>query len=282
MNLPPLRDVIAAHKISARKSLGQNFLLDLNLTRRIAREAGIGKGDVVYEVGPGPGGLTRALLDLGAKQVITVETDPRCVAAQHQISEAYPGRHTVHEADALEVDEGSLLEGLGPVKVVANLPFNIASPLIGKWLEAKAWPPWYQSLGLMFQREVAERIVASPGGRDYGRLSVLARWRTEPRKLFDVPPTAFVPPPKVTSSVVSFAVLDTPVASADLKDLQTVLKAAFGQRRKMLRSSLKGLNVRVDSLADQSDVDLSRRAETLNIAEFCCLARAFTRLREAN
>lgn len=282
MSLPPLRDVIAAHQIGARKSLGQNFLLDLNLTRRIAREAGIGEGDVVYEVGPGPGGLTRALLDVGAKYVVTVEKDPRCVAAQREISAAYPGRHTVHEADALAVDEAALLKGFGPVKVVANLPYNIATPLAAKWLEADPWPPWYLSLALMFQREVAERIAASPGGRDYGRLSVLAQWRTAPRKLFDVPASAFVPPPKVTSSIVAFAVLEKPVAAANLDDLQAVIKAAFGQRRKMLRTSLKSLSVPADALGALAGIDLSRRAETLSVEEFCCLARAFSQLRGAN
>lgn len=282
MTLPPLRDVIATHEIGARKSLGQNFLLDLNLTRRIAREAGIREGDVVYEVGPGPGGLTRALLEAGVKHVVTVEKDPRCVAAQLEISAAYPGRHTVYEADALEIDEAALLKGFGPVKVVANLPYNIASPLAAKWLEAEPWPPWYQSLALMFQREVAERIAAGPGSREYGRLSVLAQWRTSPRKLFDVPASAFVPPPKVTSSIVGFTVLDGPVAPASLNDLQTVLKAAFGQRRKMLRSSLKSLSVSADALGEQAGIDLTRRAETLSVVEFCSLARAFSQLRGAN
>lgn len=282
MSLPPLREVIATHQIGARKALGQNFLLDLNLTRRIAREAGIGEGDIVYEVGPGPGGLTRALLDVGAKHVITVEKDPRCVAAQREISAAYPGRHTVHEADALDIDEAVLLKDFGPVKVVANLPYNIASPLAAKWLEAEPWPPWYQSLALMFQREVAERIAAPPGGRAYGRLSVLAQWRTIPRKLFDVPASAFVPPPKVTSSIVGFTVLEEPVAAADLNDLQTVLKAAFGQRRKMLRSSLKSLGIAAEPLSEEAGVDLARRAETLSVKEFCSLARAFSQLRGAN
>ena len=282
MSLPPLRDVIAAHEIGARKSLGQNFLLDLNLTRRIARAAGIQEGDTVYEVGPGPGGLTRALLETGAKRVITVERDPRCVAAQQEISAAYPDRHVVHEADALAFDEAKMLKGMAPIRVVANLPYNIATPLAAKWLEESPWPPWYESLTLMFQREVAERLAAGPGTKEYGRLSVLAQWRTIPKKLFDVPPTAFVPPPKVTSSVVGFTVRAEPVAPAEMADLQAVTKAAFGQRRKMLRSSLKALGAPVDVFAESVGIDLARRAETLSVEEFCALAQALTRYRAAH
>lgn len=274
MALPPLREVIAAHGIGARKSLGQNFLLDLNLTRKIARAAGIGEGDIVYEVGPGPGGLTRALLDEGAAQVFAVEKDPRCLAALAEIGAAYPGRLTVIEGDALDVDEVALFSA-SPVKLVANLPYNVASPLLVKWLSVEAWPPWYVSLTVMFQREVAERIAAPPGGRDYGRLSVLAGWRTTAKRLFDIPPSAFVPPPKVTSSVVQLMPRSEPVAPAELADLQAVVQAAFSQRRKMLRSSLKSLGQPPALLGEATGIALDRRAETLSVEEFCALARAY-------
>lgn len=283
MTLPPLREVIAAHGIGARKSLGQNFLLDLNLTRKIARAAGVGEGDTVYEVGPGPGGLTRALLEQGAAQVFAVEKDPRCLAALAEIAAAYPGRLTVIEGDALEIDEVALfsdrLSGSG-VKVVANLPYNVASPLLVKWLSVAAWPPWYASLTVMFQREVAQRIAAPPGGRDYGRLSVLAGWRSEAKRLFDIPPSAFVPPPKVTSSVVQLIPRPEPVAPAELADLQAVVQAAFSQRRKMLRSSLKSLGPAPALLGEAAGIALDRRAETLSVVEFCALARAFRALSE--
>lgn len=283
MTLPPLREVIAAHGIGARKSLGQNFLLDLNLTRKIARAAGVGEGDTVYEVGPGPGGLTRALLEQGAAQVFAVEKDPRCLAALAEIAAAYPGRLTVIEGDALEIDEVALfsdrLSGSG-VKVVANLPYNVASPLLVKWLSVAAWPPWYASLTVMFQREVAQRIAAPPGGRDYGRLSVLAGWRSEAKRLFDIPPSAFVPPPKVTSSVVQLIPRPEPVAPAELADLQAVVQAAFSQRRKMLRSSLKSLGPPPALLGEAAGIALDRRAETLSVVEFCALARAFRALSE--
>ena len=220
--LPPLREVIAAHGLSAKKTLGQNFILDLNLTRRIAREAGVA-GSIVYEVGPGPGGLTRALLAEGAARVIAVERDQRALPALAQIAQAKPGALEIVEADALEVDERTLLTGLGvwrPVPVVANLPFNVGTALLIKWLTVGKWPPWWSSLTLMFQKEVAKRVCAKPGSEDYGRLSVLAQWRTEPRILFDVSPRAFVPPPKVTSSVLRLEPLTAPRCDADLHDLE--------------------------------------------------------------
>ena len=280
MSLPPLREVIARHGLSARKALGQNFLLDLNLTGRIAREAGVGPDSMVYEVGPGPGGLTRALLDTGTARVIAVERDARCLDALVEIEAAYPGRLQVVQDDALNVDESTLLSGAThPVQVVSNLPYNVSTVLLSKWLETDPWPPWFQSLTLMFQREVADRITAQPGSKAYGRLSVLSQWRTQPRRLFDVPPSAFVPAPKVTSSVVHFKVMDEPVFPADPKALNKVVKAAFGQRRKMLRTSLKPLGVNTLAMLEAADIDPVRRAETLSLREFCALARTFTRSR---
>jgi 16S rRNA (adenine1518-N6/adenine1519-N6)-dimethyltransferase len=261
----------------ARKSLGQNFLLDLNLTGRIAREAGVGPGVTVYEVGPGPGGLTRALLEAGADRVIAVEKDERCLEALADIGAAYPDRLQVIAGDALAVDEAETA-GAEPVRVVANLPYNVATVLLAKWLTTEHWPPWYRSLTLMFQREVADRIAAAPGSKAYGRLSVLAQWRTRPRRLFDVPASAFVPPPKVTSTIVHLDVLPQPVAPAPLDALQAVVQAAFGQRRKMLRASLKSLGVDAAALLAAAGIDPERRAETLSVEEFCALARAFSPL----
>jgi 16S rRNA (adenine1518-N6/adenine1519-N6)-dimethyltransferase len=268
--LPPLRKVIAAHELRAKKSLGQNFLLDLNLTARIARAAGAQEGGVFYEIGPGPGGLTRALLACGAHKVIAVERDARCLAALHQISTAYPGKLEVIAADALEVEERALLPM--PVRVAANLPYNVGTALLLKWLTAERWPPWWESLTLMFQREVAERITAKPGSAHYGRLSVLAGWRTHGKILFDVNRNAFVPPPKVTSSVVQITPLAEPVAPAELQKLETVTAAAFGQRRKMLRQSLKSLGG--EALLESAGIDPTARPEELTVAQFAGLARA--------
>ncbi len=276
--LPPLRDVIAALGLSARKSLGQNFLLDLNLTRRIARTAGPLGNRTVIEVGPGPGGLTRALLAEGAPHVIAIERDSRCRPGLEQIAAAYPGQLTIVDADALEVDERLLLPGTIRAIVVANLPYNVATPLLVKWLTAEPWPPWYESLTLMFQREVAERIVAGPGSKTYGRLSVISQWRTAPKILFDVHPSAFTPAPKVTSSVVHFAVLPHPRGEAEVKSLERVTAAAFGQRRKMLRSSLKSLNIDVDALIAQAGLAATARAEEVDVEGFAKLARAYARL----
>jgi 16S rRNA (adenine1518-N6/adenine1519-N6)-dimethyltransferase len=273
-NLPPLRDVIASLGLSARKSLGQNFLLDLNLTRRIAREAGPLAGQTVLEVGPGPGGLTRALLLEGAAEVIAVERDERCLPALEEISRASGGRLVIHAGDALEVDE-AMLVGSKRVHVVANLPYNVGTPLLIKWLTASPWPPWYLSLTLMFQREVAERIVALPGGASYGRLSVISQWRTKPRILFDVNRSAFTPPPSITSSVVHFDLLPEPRGVADVSALETVTAAAFGQRRKMLRSSLRVLGTFSDAMLADAGIDPTARAEEIPVEGFAGLARAF-------
>jgi 16S rRNA (adenine1518-N6/adenine1519-N6)-dimethyltransferase len=271
-DLPPLREVIRAHGLSARKSLGQNFLLDLNLTGRIARAAGPLAGATVVEVGPGPGGLTRALLSEGAGQVIAIERDERCIAALNEIVAHEPSRLTVIAADALRFDPASALRG-ARARVVANLPYNIATALLVAWLTLEHWPPWYDMLVLMFQREVAERIVAAPGSKHYGRLSVLTQWRTEPRILFDVAPTAFVPPPKVTSSVVKLVPRDAP-ALCDLGALERVTAAAFGQRRKMLRQSLRALGHDPLPLLAAAELPPTGRAEDVPVEGFVRLARA--------
>jgi 16S rRNA (adenine1518-N6/adenine1519-N6)-dimethyltransferase len=265
--------VIRRHGLSAKKSLGQNFLLDLNLTGRIARAAGPLEGVNVVEIGPGPGGLTRALLAEGAQRVIAVERDDRALAALAEIAECYPGRLDVIAGDALDFDPRAQLGG-APARVVANLPYNIATALLVRWLTVEPWPPWYDRLVLMFQREVAERITAAPGSKTYGRLSVLAGWRTQPRMLFDIAPSAFVPPPKVTSSLVEFVPRSAPLA-CDARALQRVTEAAFGQRRKMLRQSLKSLGV--DPLALLSDAGIvpTARAEEIPIEGFVALTRAF-------
>jgi 16S rRNA (adenine1518-N6/adenine1519-N6)-dimethyltransferase len=267
--LPPLRDVIAAHGLNARKSLGQNFLLDFNLTRRIARAAGA-QGHTIYEVGPGPGGLTRALLMEGARKVIAVERDERCLPALAEIATAYPGQLDVISADAMTLDESKLLPP--GTHVAANLPYNVGTALLIKWLSIPQWPPFWASLTLMFQREVAERITAMPGSEHYGRLSVLVAWRSRAKILFDVNRSAFVPPPAVTSSVVRLEPLPAPVAPADIKRLEQVTAAAFGQRRKMLRQSLKPLGG--EALLEKAGVEATARAEELSVAQFAALARA--------
>ena len=270
--LPPLREVIAAYGLSAKKSLGQNFLLDLNLTRRIARAAGPLEDATIYEVGPGPGGLTRALLAEGAAKVVAVERDARCLPALREIAEAYPGRLEIVEADALTLDEFQLF-GHSPVRVAANLPYNIGTALLVKWLTCETWPPFWRSLTLMFQREVAERIVARPGTDAYGRLSVLAQWRAQAKILFDVSPRAFTPPPKVTSAVLRVEPFAEPVAPARLADLEKVTQAAFGQRRKMLRQSLKSLEPDTEDFIRAAGLDPTARAEQLSTADFAALAR---------
>jgi 16S rRNA (adenine1518-N6/adenine1519-N6)-dimethyltransferase len=269
-DLPPLREVIRRHELRAKKSLGQNFLLDLNLTGRIARAAGPFDGVTVLEVGPGPGGLTRALLAQGAR-VVAVERDPRAIAALSEIAERYPGRLEVIEGDALEFDPHT---GMAPpARVVANLPYNIATALLVRWLTAEPWPPWYDRLVLMFQREVALRITAAPGSKTYGRLSVLAGWRTQARILFDIAPSAFVPPPKVTSSLVELVPRQRPLACAS-GALQQVTEKAFGQRRKMLRQSLKPLGVDPIALLGAAGLEPTARAEDIPIEGFVSLARA--------
>lgn len=277
-DLPPLREVIRRHALAARKSLGQNFLLDLNLTARIARAAGPLEGATVVEIGPGPGGLTRALLAEGAKRVIAVERDPRAIAALAEIAARYPQRLTIIEGDALAQDLAALIEGARPARIVANLPYNIATALLVGWLSLEPWPPWYDMLVLMFQREVAERIVAAPGSKSYGRLAVLAQWRTEPRILFDVAPQAFVPPPKVTSSLVKFMPRPAPAACARAA-LEQVTAAAFGQRRKMLRQSLKSLGGDPLALLAETGIEPTARAEDIPVAGFVALANAWVRLR---
>ena len=265
--LPPLREVIEQHGLAARKSLGQNFLLDLNLTGKIARSAGSLEGHDIIEVGPGPGGLTRALLMAGAERVIAIERDERCLEALGEVSAAYPGKLEVISGDALKADWTSLSNR--PVRIVANLPYNIATPLLTGWLGETAWPPFFASLTLMFQREVAERICAEPGDKAYGRLSVLCGWRTYCEKLFDVSPRAFTPPPKVTSSIVHLEPKAEPLP-CNIRDLETVTRAAFGQRRKMLRASLKALGG--NDLLEKVGIDPTLRAEQLSIEQFVQLA----------
>lgn len=278
-DLPPLRDVIRAHGLTARKSLGQNFLFDLNLTARIARAAGPLAGVTVVEVGPGPGGLTRALLALGAKRVIAIERDERCIAALHEIVSRDPARLTVVAADALQYDPSGELRG-DKARIIANLPYNIATALLVKWLTVMPWPPWYDALVLMFQREVAERIAAAPGSKSYGRLAVLTQWRTEPRILFDIAPSAFVPPPKVVSSVVKLVPRENP-AACDLRLLERVTEAAFGQRRKMLRQSLRSLGRDPLPLLAAAAIAPTARAEEIPVAGFVALARALAAANES-
>ncbi len=276
-DLPPLRDVIQRHDLSARKSLGQNFLLDLNLTARIARAAGPLENSTIVEIGPGPGGLTRALLALGARHVIAIERDERVLPALDEIARHYPGRLTVVAADAMTYDPRPLLDG-NSARIVANLPYNIATALLTTWLSVEPWPPWYDMMVLMFQREVADRITAQVDDDAYGRLAVLANWRTETKRLFDIAPTAFVPPPKVTSSVVRFVPRAAP-EPCERRALERITGAAFGQRRKMLRQSLKSLEADPVRLATAAGVDLTRRAETVPISGFVAMAREFINIK---
>jgi 16S rRNA (adenine1518-N6/adenine1519-N6)-dimethyltransferase len=290
-DLPPLREVIRRHGLSAKKSLGQNFLLDLNLTARIARAGGSLDGITVVEIGAGPGGLTRALIAEGAKCVIAIERDNRAIAALGEIAARYPGRLTVVEGDALETDWRNPLfspppcggsgvgvgvsgeEAAGPLRIIANLPYNIATALLVRWLAVDPWPPWYDSLVLMFQREVAARIVAAPGAKQYGRLAVLAGWRTQAKIMFDVAPTAFVPPPKVTSSVVRLVPRATPLPCARAT-LERITAAAFGQRRKMLRQSLRSLGGDPQPILAAAGIDPAARAEEISVEGFVALANA--------
>ncbi|MBX9682545.1 MAG: 16S rRNA (adenine(1518)-N(6)/adenine(1519)-N(6))-dimethyltransferase RsmA [Hyphomicrobium sp.] len=270
--LPPLRDVIERHELRAKKALGQNFLLDLNVTRKIARACGDLSGRTVVEVGPGPGGLTRALLLEGAKRVIAIERDARCMPALAEIAARYPGQLDVHEGDALDADWLALIGGDRPVTIAANLPYGIASILLVGWLETQPWPPWFDRMVLMFQREVAERIVAEPGSKAYGRLSVLAQWRTTPRIVLHLPPEAFTPPPKVASAVVEFVPRRVPSPPCSVATLARVTQAAFGQRRKMLRASLKQLTPFPELLLREAGIDPELRAERLSIDDFGRLA----------
>ena len=274
-HLPRLSEVIERYGLSARKSLGQNFLLDLNLTRRIARSAGPLEGYTVLEVGPGPGGLTRALLLEGADRVVAVERDERALPALADIAAVWPGRVEVIHGDALKTDWPAIVSGR-PVKIVANLPYNIATPLLTGWLTGQEWPPFWTSLTLMFQKEVAQRICADVGTSAYGRLSVISQWRCRTRKLFDVSPKAFTPPPKVTSSIVQISPLASPDVACEVSTLEKVTAAAFGQRRKMLRSSLKRLAPDPLLLIERAGLDPAMRAEQVSVDGFCRLAKALS------
>ena len=273
--LPPLRDVIHRHGLDAKKALGQNFLLDLNLTQKIARTAGPLEGVTVIEVGPGPGGLTRAILALGARKVIAIERDSRCLPALAEIAAHYPGRLDVIEGDALKTDFAALAAAEaahGPVRIIANLPYNIGTQLLVNWLlpeKEKGWPPFWQSLTLLLQKEVVERIVATEEDDHYGRLGVLCGWLTDARAAFDIPPQAFTPPPKVTSTVVHLVPRAAPLP-CEAGKLERVTAAAFGQRRKMLRQSLKPVGG--EALLSRAGIDPARRAETLSVEEFVTLA----------
>ena len=277
--LPPLRDVIATHGLSARKSLGQNFLLDLNLTAKIARQAGDVTACDVLEIGPGPGGLTRGLLSEGARRVLAIEKDPRCLSALAEIADAYPGRLTVIEGDALEIDP--LAHLTPPIRVAANLPYNVGTELLVRWLTPPTWPPFWESLTLMFQREVAERIVAPPGSKTYGRLAILAQWRADARIVMHLPPSAFTPPPKVSSAVVHLTALPEPRFPAEAAVLNQVVAAGFNQRRKMLRASLKGIAPNIEDLLVAAGLKPTDRAEQIPLEGFCALARQVAAARAA-
>lgn len=272
-SLPPLREVIRRHGLTARKSLGQNFILDLNLTAKIARLAGPLENCTVVEVGPGPGGLTRGLLSEGATKIIAIERDERCLAALAEVQDTWPGCLHVHHDDALLFD----YQGIGdrPARIVANLPYSIATPLLTGWMATEQWPPWWETMTLMFQREVAERIVAPPGSKAYGRLSVLAQWRSHARIALTLPPEAFTPAPKVASAIVHFTANAKPAGVISIRALERVTAAAFGQRRKMLRAALKQLHRDAETLIASCDIDPKQRAEELNVAAFCRLANAF-------
>ncbi|WP_435167768.1 16S rRNA (adenine(1518)-N(6)/adenine(1519)-N(6))-dimethyltransferase RsmA [Falsirhodobacter sp. 1013] len=269
--LPPLREVIKTHDLVAKKQLGQNFLLDLNLTAKIARMAGDLSGSDVIEVGPGPGGLTRGLLAEGARRVLAIEKDARCLPALAEISDAYPGRLEVINADALTIDPTDRLTG--PIRIVANLPYNVGTELLVRWLTPAVWPPFWDSLTLMFQKEVAERIVAKPGSKAYGRLALLAQWRTEARIVMTLPPEAFTPAPKIHSAVVHLKKLNEPRYPADGAVLARLTAAAFNQRRKMLRSSLKGVAPDIEDRLIAAGIAPTDRAEDIPLEGFCALAR---------
>lgn len=276
--LPPLRDVIDRYDLVAKKSMSQNFILDLNLTRRIARAAGPLAGRWVVEVGPGPGGLTRGLLLEGAERVIAVERDARCLPALNDIAARYPGRLVVHEGDALEANWRALLVGSPERAIIAaNLPYALATQLLVGWLEVEPWPPWWDRMALMFQKEVAERIVAGPGSKAYGRLSIISQWRTEAKIVLTLNPAAFTPPPKVASAVVLFQARDTPTPPCSARMLGIVTAAAFGQRRKMLRVSLKTITPFPELLLDEAGIDPGLRAEQVPVAGFARLALAWER-----
>lgn len=270
--LPPLREVIRAHGLAARKSFGQNFLLDMNLTRKIARAAGPLENTTLYEVGPGPGGLTRALLEEGAAHVVAIERDPRCLPALEELGAHYPGRLEIHQGDALKTDELSLLPAESPVRIAANLPYNIGTALLVKWLTSEPWPPWWASMTLMFQKEVAERITSGSGCKTYGRLSVLSQWRTSPSALFDITPRAFTPPPKVWSTLVRFEPTKPVVSGLSVGSLGKLTATVFGQKRKMLRRSLKGFGAKAIEILDELGINPRARPEELSVEDICRLA----------
>jgi 16S rRNA (adenine1518-N6/adenine1519-N6)-dimethyltransferase len=278
--LPPLREVINKYELRARRSLGQNFLLDSNLTGKIARSAGDLSDTTVIEVGPGPGGLTRSLLQHGARRVVAIERDERCVPALEELAEFYPGRLDIIHEDALSADFAALSSGTS--KIVANLPYNIATLLLTRWLCVEPWPPWYSSMTLMFQREVGERLCAASGSRAYGRLSVLAQWRCDVEHLFNISPQAFTPAPKVTSSLLHFVPRPAPSPPCNLETLQRVTAAAFGQRRKMLRASLKTLLADPLPLLENAGIDARERAEQIDVGGFCRLANSYDDLNKLN
>ena len=269
--LPPLHDVISTHSLNAKKSLGQNFLLDLNLTAKIARLAGDLEGYDVLEVGPGPGGLTRGLLASGARRVIALEKDPRCIPALNEIAEVYPGQLDIFNTDALDFDVRSHLTV--PIRIVANLPYNVGTELLIRWLTPKDWPPFWSTLTLMFQKEVAERIIATPGSKSYGRLAILAQWKSNPKIMMELPPEAFTPPPKVHSAVVHFDALPEPRFPAPAGLLTSTVAMAFNQRRKMLRSSLKSASPNIEDVLRDAGIEPTARAEEISLEGFCALAR---------
>ncbi|HAJ84574.1 MAG TPA: 16S rRNA (adenine(1518)-N(6)/adenine(1519)-N(6))-dimethyltransferase [Rhodobacteraceae bacterium] len=269
--LPPLRDVISTHSLNAKKSLGQNFLLDLTLTAKIARLAGDLEGYDILEVGPGPGGLTRGLLASGARRVVALEKDPRCIPALNEIAEVYPGQLDIFNADALNFDIRSHLTV--PIRIVANLPYNVGTELLIRWLTPKGWPPFWNTLTLMFQKEVAERIIATPGSKSYGRLAILAQWKSNPKIMMELPPEAFTPPPKVHSAVVHFDALPQPRFPAPAGLLTSTVAMAFNQRRKMLRSSLKSASPNIENILREAGLEPTARAEEISLEGFCALAR---------
>ena len=273
--LPPLKDVISRHKISAKKSLGQNFLLDLNLTSKIARYAGNLEQSDVLEIGPGPGGLTRSLLNEGARKVVAIEKDTRCIAALEEVQKQFTGKLKIVQGDALSTEVRQYLTH--PVQIIANLPYNIGTELLVRWLNSTTWPSFWQSMTLMFQKEVANRIVASPGSKAYGRLSVMAQWRCNTKIAFNIPATAFTPPPKVESSIVHFEALKEPRFPAEVNKLEFVVSKAFNQRRKMLRGALKGHFKNVEEGLLAIGVLPTKRAENVTIQEFCLMAQILVR-----
>ena len=274
-NLPPLKDIISKYEIRAKKSLGQNFLLDLNLTSKIARYAGNLKQSDVLEIGPGPGGLTRSLLNEGARQVVSIEKDNRCIAALEEIQSLFPGRLRLLQGDALSMNVTQYLTD--PIKIIANLPYNIGTELLVRWLNSKNWPSFWQSMTLMFQKEVANRIVARPGSKAYGRLSVMSQWRCNTKIAFNIPATAFTPPPKVESAVVHFEALNEPKFPAEVDKLEFVVSKAFNQRRKMLRGALKGHFINVEEGLFSIGVLPTKRAENITVQEYCAMSQILVR-----